>query len=52
MMKRLRRGSVHLGSRHRVIANPAGYILNQCAVAPMEFRFENPTSNPRMVLEV
>jgi predicted phosphodiesterase len=51
-------GHVHDGfdytiGRCRVVANPAGYILNRSwATSVAEYRFENETFNPKLVLEV
>jgi Icc-related predicted phosphoesterase len=51
-------GHVHDGfdytvGRTRVVANPAGYILNRrTAQSRGDFRFENETFDPNLVLEV
>ena len=39
--------------RCRVVANPAGYVKNRgWAKGPDEFEFENPTWNPKLIVEV
>jgi hypothetical protein len=37
----------------RVVANPAGYVLNRrYAQSREEFRFENETFNPNLLIEI
>ena len=38
--------------RCRVVANPAGYVLNRGCASPAQFEFENQAFNPALMLEL